>query len=200
MQRLNQQPQLNPMAGSAQKSNNSNLSKDLTQTLMDKNLSLMKSSQSMSTMQPNYNLGMMNTSPSLGAGFSANASTGWGGFAQAPSAGTAPGMNPGITLGSMPQSKPDLSAFDSLLSMPSSSQNRTPMGGMRPTGPTTMPNVPTMSNVSGMPTMGAMGSGANAMQVMRPGGNMMGMGMAGNMSSNSGTKQLSSNDINDLLS
>ena len=101
-----------------------NQPRDLTQSLMEKNLTQMHSSQSMSSMQLQQQqqqpspFGAMNTSPSLFNNASSSSSQ-WGNFSQAP-----------VPM-QQQQKKPDLSAFDSLLSMPSSSsQQRQSMNSM----------------------------------------------------------------------
>ncbi len=100
--------------------------RDLTDTLMSQNLNQMRVSQSMSQFSSPSSTAPMAQSPSMSFGMQpqASSSTQWGNFSQAPSSSMA---RPSL----QPQSKPDLSAFDSLLSMPSQ-QQKPSMNAMRP--------------------------------------------------------------------
>ena len=125
--RMRDQPQLMPNSismGSLQQKNASGSvmtgqsgPTDLTSTLMQKNLSQMKSSTSHNTISAFQSGTQFGSQSAASSGLS---DAGWGNFAQ-PMSYSQPVSNSGP--------KPDLSAFDSLLSMPSSNQ-RTSMNAM----------------------------------------------------------------------
>ena len=178
MQRLSQQPALGGAASTAPMSKPSTGPVDLTASLMQKSLSGMSSSNSPMSMSGSGSHASpmsMSGSQSMGSFQSASmgpaTSTNWGGFA---SAAPAPPM-------SMPQQqqqqgqrpKPDLSAFDSLLSMPSS-QKSAPMA---------------QQQAQARPMMGS-GMGMGMLSPHQPQQQQQPQAAA---------KPLSSNDINDLL-
>jgi hypothetical protein len=153
-------------------------SRDLTDTLMSKNLGQMNISQSMNQF-PSTSGGTMSASPSFG--MASQPASHWGNFSQAGPMGFQAGstgpqassMGPNARLGQQAvspgspqqQLKPDLSSFDRLLSMPSQQQPKKSMGAM----------------------MTPMGS-ANAVNTNA------------HLAASTGVKSLTANDISDFLS
>ena len=140
---------------------------NLTDSLIAKSMSMNAMSSSSTNQSSSINQSWSNNS-----GWSSSVSQqqsfsnqGFGGFASAPM------KKPPTMMQQQQQQKPDLSAFDSLLSPSSSMTNKQPMNAMRPsmTSQTSSLLQPQQSSVR-------------------------------NHNNNQGSKQLSMNDINDLLS
>merc|ERR1712048_1536767 len=120
---------LTPMSGAAKSMMSASKPKDLTDTLMSQNLGQMRVSQSMNQFpQP-----PQSSSSTMGMGMtpspSPSGTSQWGSFSQAPAVPMMPRPSMPQNPQMQQQPRPNMSAFDSLLSMPSQ-QIKTSMNAM----------------------------------------------------------------------